>query len=194
MQYEFWGLSLPQRETKVTAEQLATIFRMKAAGSTHRNIAKTVGFSTPYITNTINHLNDPIWREKELRKAREIARKRYAADPEGTRAYARKRYLVEKPLRRKWEKRTRQKIKDEVFAHYGGYLCKCCGETIRDFLQIDHIDGGGNKQRKELKLSGVRFYNWLKRNSFPPGYQVLCANCNWGRRFIGTCPHNLPHL
>jgi hypothetical protein len=28
------------------------------------------------------------------------------------------------------------------------------------------------------------------RNGFPPGYQVLCMNCNHGKRMNnGVCPH-----
>lgn len=33
---------------------------------------------------------------------------------------------------------------------YGG-LCKCCGESSPDFLSLDHIDGGGNKDRKTTR-------------------------------------------
>lgn len=78
---------------------------------------------------------------------------------------------------------------DIVFAAYGGPICNCCKETTRLFLTIDHIDGGGNKHRRE---TGKHFYNWLRRNNFPSGYQILCSNCNTGRaRNNGTCPHQL---
>ena len=49
-------------------------------------------------------------------------------------------------------------------------------------LQLDHIEGGGNKDR-QAKGTGSTFYAWLKRNGYPPGYQVLCANCNYIKRF-----------
>jgi hypothetical protein len=29
----------------------------------------------------------------------------------------------------------------------------------------------------------------MKRNNFPPGFRVLCRNCNGARGFYGYCPH-----
>ena len=86
--------------------------------------------------------------------------------------------------RKKWK----VQLKDEVFAAYGGYICKCCGETEKTFLTIDHMDGGGTKHRKEVGQGDV--YNWLKQNNYPVGFQVLCQNCNVGKyRNNGICPH-----
>jgi hypothetical protein len=81
-----------------------------------------------------------------------------------------------------------QAVKDEVFNHYGGYVCECCGESIKKFLTIDHINNDGKEHRKEL---GSRIiYKWLKQNGFPEGFQVLCFNCNCGRQLNGgICPH-----
>jgi hypothetical protein len=45
-------------------------------------------------------------------------------------------------------------------------------------LSIDHIHGGGNKHKK-VAGSGSLLYRWLKRNNYPPGYQVLCMNCQF---------------
>lgn len=85
----------------------------------------------------------------------------------------------------------RKNLKNEVFAQYNGYICTCCGETIEEFLAIDHINGGGTKHRAEVGSGGTNFYRWLKKNNYPKGYQVLCANCNWGRKICGECPHKL---
>ena len=87
----------------------------------------------------------------------------------------------------------RVKLKTEVFMAYGGFQCVCphglgiCGETEKDFLCIDHINGGGAKHRKEVG-SGNSFCGWLKRNKFPEGFRVLCHNCNQARGYTGTCP------
>jgi hypothetical protein len=70
---------------------------------------------------------------------------------------------------------------------YGGPTCACCGEKTIEFLQIDHIDGGGNKQLRNLKVSTL--YQWLKSHKYPPGFQVLCANCNFAKGAYGVCPH-----
>lgn len=78
-------------------------------------------------------------------------------------------------------------IKDLVFNAYGGYACNCCGETIKEFLTIDHVNGDGAEHRRQLKNRNM--YSWLKKNDFPSGFQVLCWNCNLGRRFGKECPH-----
>jgi len=74
---------------------------------------------------------------------------------------------------------------------YGGYKCACCGETEPKFLSIDHINNDGAKHKREFNLrTGDEVYRWLVKNGFPPGFQVLCMNCNWGKRFNGNvCPH-----
>jgi hypothetical protein len=80
-------------------------------------------------------------------------------------------------------------VKDLVFNHYGGYKCSCCGETEENFLSIDHINGGGNDQRKILGAGGYALYRWIINNDFPEGFRVLCMNCNWAKGIFGTCPH-----
>ena len=79
---------------------------------------------------------------------------------------------------------------EQILNHYGNH-CACCGETIKQFLSIDHIKGGGNKHRKKIKnKGGKKFYAWLIKNKFPKDYQILCMNCNWGKRMNrGICPH-----
>jgi len=50
-----------------------------------------------------------------------------------------------------------------------------------DMLVIDHIDGGGNKHRRELSKGGrggTGFYRHLIDSGFPKGYQILCSNHN----------------
>lgn len=85
-----------------------------------------------------------------------------------------------------------QRLRDAVFAAYGGYRCCCpgCNVTEPRFLQIDHINNDGAKHRKEIGGSGAHVYGWLRRNKYPPGFQVLCANCNYAKK-TGTCPHQL---
>jgi hypothetical protein len=86
----------------------------------------------------------------------------------------------------------RRAIKDKVYEAYGGYVCNCCGESEPSFLSIDHVNNDGAAQRKEIGSGGERIYKWLVKNNFPEGYQVLCMNCQWGRRKNnGICPHKL---
>lgn len=82
-------------------------------------------------------------------------------------------------------------LKLQAFAAYGGVYCQCCGETEVCFLTIDHIHGKTAAQKKK-EGEGSSFYQWLKRNQYPAGYQTLCFNCNLGRGFNGgICPHHL---
>lgn len=85
------------------------------------------------------------------------------------------------------------KNKITVMAHYGQGICNCCSEDILEFLTIDHIEGRGSRHRTSLFNSrdacGEKFYRWLIKNNFPPGYQVLCFNCNYGKHVNGICPH-----
>jgi hypothetical protein len=85
-------------------------------------------------------------------------------------------------------KKYHQNLKLSVLEAYGS-KCECCQEKEPMFLTIDHINGGGNKHREEVG-GGFRMYRWLKKNSFPTGYRILCYNCNCGRSVNGgICPH-----
>jgi len=91
-----------------------------------------------------------------------------------------------------YSQRTRQRLRLEVLQHYSAEepLCDCCGETHIEFLSVDHVKGGGQKHRKVIGQSGL--YSWLKKNSFPPGFRVLCHNCNQSIGLYGYCPHQKP--
>jgi len=85
------------------------------------------------------------------------------------------------------QKDFRDRARQAVLDHYGRF-CACCKETEEMFLTIDHIDDSGAEHRREMKTSTTAI--WLKQNNFPPGFQILCINCNQGRyRNGGICPH-----
>jgi len=65
--------------------------------------------------------------------------------------------------------------------------CACCGESEYGFLAIDHINNDGADHRKTLNSKNI--VHWLSRNKFPPGFQVLCHNCNTAKGIYGRCPH-----
>ena len=85
--------------------------------------------------------------------------------------------------------KRRQLLKQLVMEGYGGTRCACCGETGIAFLTIDHIEGKGRQHRKMIQRKGETFYRWLKVHNFPPGYRVLCMNCNCSLAWFGYCPH-----
>ncbi len=79
----------------------------------------------------------------------------------------------------------------EVYKAYGGASCACCGEDRLPFLTLDHVENDGAKERK-IHRTPETLYRHLARNNYPPGYQVLCWNCNCGRAMNGgVCPHKL---
>lgn len=79
--------------------------------------------------------------------------------------------------------------KSKIFDMYGGKSCAHCGTVDTRVLVIDHINNDGNQHRlKHLGSkthAGVHTYNWIIRNKYPPGFQVLCHNCNWIKRLDG---------
>ncbi len=80
-----------------------------------------------------------------------------------------------------------------VFAHYGG-SCNCCGEDTISFLSIDHVnnDGKDHRWKNGNRISGVHLYQKIIKANFPDLYQLLCMNCNFGKRMNnGVCPHVL---
>lgn len=91
--------------------------------------------------------------------------------------------------RRKW----RRKVKKEVMTHYSTNDPICnwggCGETDIEKLCLDHVNGGGRKHMKRMRLynkktkkiqSGHPFYIWLRKRKYPnnPPLQVLCRRHN----------------
>jgi hypothetical protein len=91
--------------------------------------------------------------------------------------------------------KLRTKFKQMVVVYYsnGKGACVCCGETQLEFLSIDHINNDGREDRQQHKSwVGSQFYYWLVRNNFPPGYQIMCLNCNVSRGRHGVCVHKLP--
>jgi len=85
----------------------------------------------------------------------------------------------------------RDRLIVRAFNAYGGCHCACCGDTRVAFLTLDHIGGGGNRHRKQLRgqKGFTDIYQWLRKQGYPPGFRVLCMNCNWAIGKYGYCPH-----
>jgi hypothetical protein len=93
-------------------------------------------------------------------------------------------------LRRQARERTRR-VRERVLAKYGG-KCQCsgCGISQYEWLAIDHVDGGGCKERREKKfVNSQTFYNYLDKHRKLAKYQILCHNRNSANEFYGGCPH-----
>ena len=75
--------------------------------------------------------------------------------------------------------------KEVVLTHYGNGELKCvrCGFDDIRALSVDHINGGGSAQRKGF-TGGRSIYYWIIKNKFPKGFQTLCMNCQFIKRFL----------
>jgi hypothetical protein len=84
-------------------------------------------------------------------------------------------------------KHERKRLREGILEAYGN-KCACCGEKQQEFLAIDHINNDGAEHRRSIGGGGM-MYRWLKKHGYPEGFQILCQNCNWGKRLYGICPH-----
>lgn len=82
--------------------------------------------------------------------------------------------------------KRRKELRQEAIQAYGG-ACMCCGDKTLEFLQLDHIDGGGREHRKLVTSSD--YWRHLKRENYTAKLRVLCANCHFAATFFGGCPH-----
>ena len=83
--------------------------------------------------------------------------------------------------RRQRSARDTMTVRVNILTHYGdGKLaCVSCGFSDIRALCLDHINGGGNQERKEKdNNSMLHLYRRLRKEDYPEGYQTLCYNCN----------------
>lgn len=75
--------------------------------------------------------------------------------------------------------RAYYRLKDEVFNLLEG-SCRRCGHKDWGVLQIDHVLGGGGKERDEIGYSQTlrKMRDELKSGEGRDRYQLLCANCH----------------
>lgn len=101
-------------------------------------------------------------------------------------------YVHKNKLCSKHYRYLRKKI---IVWHYSRGLmrCVCCEEKEFQFLQVDHINNDGAQHRRELRYAyRNEMYEWLIKNNLPQGFQILCANCNFGKYVNkGVCPHKI---
>ena len=85
---------------------------------------------------------------------------------------------------RKSQRDYKAKRKKEIHTLLG---CECikCGFKDSRALQIDHINGGGYTERKQYNKSPSKYYKNILKSIINKEnkYQLLCANCNWIKRY-----------
>jgi hypothetical protein len=111
--------------------------------------------------------NDPEFRQRRLEK-----NKQYRVSPKG------------RDTRNMIARRKLKENKTKLIVILGGKVCKKCGyDEDERALQIDHINGGGVKERRK----GYTYQVFKKYVDNPElakkTLQVLCANCNQIKKF-----------
>jgi len=76
--------------------------------------------------------------------------------------------------------KRRRFIREETIKFLGN-KCKKCGFSDWRTLQVDHVNGGGGKEKRELGGSRTGLLKRIKET--PEKYQLLCANCNWIKKY-----------
>ena len=80
--------------------------------------------------------------------------------------------------RRYAQRRYANRLRLDVLEILGG-KCRGCGTTDHRVLQVDHIGGNGNLERKRTYREAI--LQKIRQGEIG-GYQLLCANCNWIKR------------
>ena len=127
------------------------------------------------------------WRPKNRDKIRMYWQKYYYTNQD--------KVVARKKIQRREREATHQvrirkyhREKIEILKKYSGQIpcCNCCGETKYEFLTLDHIIP--KKNAKEI--TGTNLYSKLRKIKAQRNiYQVLCYNCNMGKRVNEFCPH-----
>lgn len=134
------------------------------------------------------------WKQRNREAVNRRRRELYALNPDKERKrtakYRAENYQSVLAANRAYGVKWRARMREEMIAAYGGQ-CACCGESEPAFLQLDHTNNDGAASRRRENANGAEYWLRLKRRGWPTdGYQLLCANCNWGRYINGgTCPH-----
>ncbi len=82
---------------------------------------------------------------------------------------------------RKYHKDNTEAVKEAVInvLTNGEGTCRWCGQGDLDVLCVDHINDNGRQHREVCGYRGGHYlYRWLIKNDYPPGFQILCYNCN----------------
>ena len=93
------------------------------------------------------------------------------------------------PVVRRYDNTQRHKrqydlIRSQIFEKLGG-KCALCGFNNPLALQVDHVNGGGTRERQLYRTKGLRTYYKDILGKIEVGntsYQLLCANCNCIKR------------
>lgn len=163
------------------------IRELKEHGKTYQEIADIFNVSYQFIYAEINKQKCNKYGNKyylnNKQKINEYSLKYQKENRDTYNSYMRN--YLQNNYRQKYKEialRKNTEIKQIVLSHYSNGKCICtkCGFSDIRALSIDHIDGGGYLH---CRLTSDSLYRWLIKNNFPEGFQTLCMNCQFIKRY-----------
>lgn len=134
-----------------------------------------------YADKEKKRLRDTAYREKNREKIRQWSHDYYQREREkrlaSRAASTQKHYGRVREYGRVRNQTRRQKLREQLLDALGRKCARCGYDTDVRALQIDHVNGGGCKERKDFP-SRDAYYNHILQHAEDGSYQVLCANCN----------------
>ena len=137
--------------------------------------------------------SNPLKHEKHKEKMRAYQKQYLLKNKERVHAAQKRSNIKNKDKITIRAKNSYDKRRLAVLNYYskGKLECNCCGERIYKFLAIDHIDNRYGTGKEHRIRSGYALQDWIIRNNFPEGFQILCHNCNVAKGHDGVCPHKI---
>lgn len=118
------------------------------------------------------------WQAENRDKTSGYYRKYHQTHHEEIQAKRREKRMAEKDNPNRYSRARHDKLRHEVFTKLGG-KCVACGVSDYRVLQLNHINGGGHRQREERKLVGDKLLLAILKGTIDNAlFDVRCANCN----------------
>lgn len=94
--------------------------------------------------------------------------------------YYKKNREINQLYMRKYSKNLRVKIRSIILWYFNYHCSKCGYNADSRALQLDHINGGGSQEQREIGPISAHYYR--NPQELFEKFQLLCANCNYIKR------------
>jgi len=135
---------------------------------------------------------------KSNREYRRLYDQRYNAEHKDTPEYRERmqkhshKYYHKRNHKKEWRDHHLKKqidLRNTMLDAYGA-KCNCCGETIRAFLTLSHVNNDGAEERRKIGKNPKVMWRKAIAEVDSGRYELLCWNCNAGAKSNGgVCPH-----
>jgi hypothetical protein len=115
------------------------------------------------------------YRQQDPEKWEAYRRAYYEKNKERYAAHRKAWYAAHPEVKRARDRRNHAQLRQQVLDLMGD-CCVRCGFNDPRALHVDHIEGGGLQERREIGNVAALLRKVLKDQG--RGYQILCANCN----------------